>query len=262
MCNACTSGNLILFADDANHYETGADFFEVLNQINTNLIQIAEWFLANKLAINLIKTEAMVLSRKQLWFPLPPVILSNEPVPYNYVFKFLGLLVDFKLNWKSHITAIRAKLSSVCGIIYRIRNKITRSIAKLVYNSIAHPHITYCNVIWASAYTTNLNCLRVSQKKLIRSILKKRRDVHTSPLFKELNILKIDDVCNLCCLTFVYKSLNNLIFSPITFTIRELRVYNIRNPVELIVPFYRSRQSMIFILARGANLWNNTPEVF
>ena len=42
--------------------------------------------------------------------------------------------------------------------------------------------------------------------------------------------------------------------------VRELRAYNIRNPAELIVPFYRSRQSMMFILARGANLWNNTPE--
>ena len=169
----------------------------------------------------------MVLSRKRIWFPLPPVILSGEPIPYNYVFKFLGLLVDFKLNWKNHITAVRAKLSSVCGIIYRIRNKITRSIGRLVYNSIAYPYLTYCNIIWASAFTSNLNCLRVSQKKLIRFILKKRRDVHTTPLFKVLNILKFDDICKLCCLNFVYKSLNNLIFSPITFTTREFRGYNI-----------------------------------
>ena len=129
-----------------------------------------------------------------------------------------------------------------------------------MYNSIAYPYLIYCNIIWASAFTSNLNCLRVSQKKLIRFIMKKRRDAHTTPLFKELNVLKLHDICKLCCLNFVYKSLNNLIFSPITFRIREFRGYNIRHPAELIVPFHRSRQSVMFIHARGANLWNSTPE--
>ena len=86
LCTINISGDLLLFADDANHYESGDDFFSLLNTINNNLSVISQWFLANKLAINLIKTEAMVLSRRTIYFPLPPVLLGNDPISYTHVF--------------------------------------------------------------------------------------------------------------------------------------------------------------------------------
>ena len=206
LSDVTASGDVLLFADDANHYESGHNIFELLNSVNENLQTIVNWFLANKLAINLIKTEAMVLSRKPLYFPLPPVLVNNKPLPYSHTFKFLGLLIDNRLNWKSHISAIRSKLSTVCGIIYRIRNRISISISKLLYNSIKYPHIIYGNIIWSAAYECNMQCLSVAQKKLIRTILRKPRYEHTSPLFKRLNILKLNDVSKFCTLQFVYKT--------------------------------------------------------
>ena len=203
----------------------------------------------------------MVLSRKPLYFPLPPIILSNNPLPYSYTYKFLGLLIDNKLNWKSHISTIRSKLASVCGIIYRIRNRIVQSISKMLYFSLAYPHIVYCSIIWSSAYDSNLQCLRVSQKKLIRMIMKKPRNEHTTPLFRQLKILKLDDILKMCSLQFVYKTLNHIVYSPINFTIREIGAYNIRNPQPLVVPFCRTHHSSRFIHVRGANLWNELPDL-
>ena len=256
LCSVLTSGELLLFADDANHYESGKDFFSLLETINYNLTLISQWFLANNLAINLIKTEAMLLSRRQMYFPLPPVVLGSDPIPYSHVFKFLGVVLDSKLTWKSHIAIIRSKLSSVCGILFQLKNKINTSVAKLIYNSIAQPHLLYCSVIWSSAFSTNLNCLRIIQKKLVRFIMKRRRNEHTNPLFKQLQILKLDDLFNLNTLKFVYKSVNNLIHSPITYVAREIGAYNLRNPPAMIVPACRSTQSTLFVHARGATLWN------
>ena len=262
LSNATETGNLILFADDANHYEHGKEFDELLNSINNNLFFIARWFLANRLSVNLVKTEAIVLSRKNLVFPLPPVILNNVALPYNFIFKFLGLFIDFKLNWKHHIAVIRSKLSSACGILYHIRNQISRSIAKLLYHSIAHPHLIYCNIIWSSTYPTNTRCLQVIQKKMIRLIMKKNRTDHSAPLFKVLNILNFSDLCYYNTLLFVYKSLNNLVHSPVQYQRRIIAAYNIRNPPELYVPFYYSQQSKMFVSARGASLWNELmPEI-
>ena len=108
---------------------------------------IADWFLANKLSINAIKSEAMVFTRKNIYFPLPPVTLADDFLPYNYSFKFLGLYLDFKLTWDSHLHWIRSKLASACGILFHIRNKISRYVARLIYLSICLPYLQYCNIL-------------------------------------------------------------------------------------------------------------------
>ena len=258
--NAIESGEFSLFADDANHYQSDENMFNLINSINHNISLVEQWFLANKLSINIIKTEAMLFSRKPIYFPLPPVILNNIEIPYNFTVKFLGLLIDFKLNWKTHIASIRSKLSSVCGVMYNVRNKIPTSVAKLIYNTIAHPHITYCNVIWSSAYLSNFCSLRSTHKKLIRLILKKRRREHTSPLYKQLNILKFDDISKMQVLSFVFKSLHNIIHSPINYIYRDMNRYNLRNPPILQIPFTRFKQTSLFVRVKGAVLWNDLPD--
>ena len=90
--------------------------------------------------------------------------------------------------------------------------------------------------------------------------MKKRRNEHTDPLFKQLQLLKLDDLLNLNRLKFVYKSVNNLHNSPITYVAREVGAYNIRNPPALIIPACRSTQSKLFVHARGATLWNELTE--
>ena len=76
-CGIVPSGKQILFADDANYYEIGSNFSDVHERINRNLKLIVKWFKANKLAINLIKSEAMLFTRRNFYFPLPPVILDS-----------------------------------------------------------------------------------------------------------------------------------------------------------------------------------------
>ena len=186
--------------------------------------------------------------------------MNDTALPYNFTFKFLGLFIDYKLNWKHHISVIKSKLSSACGILYHIRNKIPPSIARLIYYNIAHPHLIYCNIVWSSTYPTNMRCLQVAQKKIVRVIMKKNRAYHSSPLFKTLHILKFPDLCNYNTLLFVYKSLHNLIHSTIHYERRNVAAYNIRNPTELYIPVYNSQQSTMFVTARGASLWNQLQE--
>ena len=82
-CNITNAGNQILFADDATHFDSDDDNLEVLNRVNQDLRILSNWFLANRLSINIIKSEAMVFSRRHLSFPLNPVILQNNPISYK-----------------------------------------------------------------------------------------------------------------------------------------------------------------------------------
>ena len=201
----------------------------------------------------------MVFSRRTIYFPLVPVLLQNSPVPYSFQFKFLGVILDHKLNWKAHINRIQSKLSSLCGILYRLRNRITRSVARILYLPLGYVYISYCNSIWSSCSASLMQSLFVTQKKIVRLIMKTKRNEPSSPLFKKLALLQLKEVNNLNTAIYVYKSINNIIPSPITFEYRTLGPYNLRRREPLMVPFARSKQSQRFLLIRGANLWNALP---
>ena len=89
--------------------------------------------------------------------------------------------------------------------------------------------------------------------------MRKKRDTPSNPLFKELKLLKINEIIKLNTAVFVFKVLNNLTASSIQFQARLNGPYNLRNTPPLDVPFARHTQSQMFISIRGAVLWNSLP---
>ena len=203
----------------------------------------------------------MIFSRRNVYYPLPPLKLYGNPIPYTDHFKLLGVVIDSKLTWDNHIKMIQSKLSRACGILYTLRNKITRFIARLLYLNIAFPYLIYGNIIWSSCYHSKILKLISCQKRLIRIIMKKERTAHSDPLFKKLNLLKIEEINKYCTALYVYKAINNHTYSPILFRFRNIPQYALRNNNDnyLEVPFVRLRHSQLFIHVNGPGLWNNIP---
>ena len=54
--------------------------------------------------------------------------------------------------------------------------------------------ITYCIEIWGNTYASNTRCLFILQKKAIRVLYGVDRLSHTTSIFKELSILKFQDL--------------------------------------------------------------------
>ena len=145
----------------------------------------------------------MLFTRRKIYFPLSPVVLDGKELSYNYIFKFLGLEIDFRLNFNAHIKEVRSKLSSVCGILHKSRNSLTKAVAKIIYMSIGYPYLNYCNILWSCSTNSQIDSLLVIQKKIMRKIMKKSRFEHSSPLFKRLKVLNIYDVNNLNLLSCI-----------------------------------------------------------
>ena len=95
---------------------------------------------------------------------------------------------------------------------------------------------------------------------MIRTIMKKGRMEPSSPLFKKLNLLKLEDVNNINVVKLIYKSINGLLSCPVNFVAHQAVPYNLRRIEPLAVPFVTSRQSQRFIRHKGAQLWNHLPQ--
>ena len=97
----------ILFADDSNVFHAGKDPNEMINVMNIELNKLSIWLKANKLSLNVKKTHFMFFSppRKKAEFS-NRLTIQGENINQVHETKFLGVMVDDKLSWASHINYI------------------------------------------------------------------------------------------------------------------------------------------------------------
>ena len=86
--------------------------------------------------------------------------------------KFLRVIIDQHLSWKSHISFVSEKISKTVGIIAKARFYLSSKLLLTLYYSLVYPYLTYCNVAWSSTYCSNLNCIYPLQKRIVRLISK------------------------------------------------------------------------------------------
>ncbi len=79
-------------------------------------------------------------------------------------------------------------------MIYKIRNNCNYNVLRSLYFSLFHSHLSYGLSIWGMSNNGYLSKLIVLQKRIIRSITCSDFQAHTSPIFKNLNILKVKDL--------------------------------------------------------------------
>ena len=78
--------------------------------------------------------------------------------------KYLGILIDSTLSWKSQISP--KNISHSIGIMYKLRPFVNVNTMKSVYYSIIYPHLIYGLQVWGSAFITDLEKTNIVQKKL------------------------------------------------------------------------------------------------
>ena len=83
-------------------------------------------------------------------------------------------MVDNKLNWKLQIKSICSKLSSVCGVISKVRHYLDRKALMLIYNSLFDSRLRYAVLGWGTASNqeiSNSGSYRTELSDLLISLL-------------------------------------------------------------------------------------------
>ena len=81
----------------------------------------------------------------------------------------------------------------ILSIMFKASKLITTAGMYTLYSSLFQPHISYWNEIWGIHYASNVNCLCIIQRKVVRLICNADRLAHTKELFKELYIMKFPE---------------------------------------------------------------------
>ena len=190
--------NSILFADDTTLLFHDSDPKNLLSTINSELEIATKWFSANKLSLNVTKTNYIIFHNPQKKLPsyLSNIKLGGVPIEKTDSAKFLGVWVDQNLNWKKHIETKCSQTVKVAAILSRLKHLLPLPILRTIYNSLLLPHLSYGILAWGSTNSQEINRLKIIQKRAIRQICNAKFNSHTEPLFKKLNLLKLHDIFN------------------------------------------------------------------
>ena len=65
--------------------------------------------------------------------------------------KFLGIMLDSKLSWNSHIEYISKKISKGIGILCKARKYLPKNTLITLYYSFVYPYLNYCLEVWGKS---------------------------------------------------------------------------------------------------------------
>ena len=160
-----------LFADDTLIYCSGATVTESAAKLQEELHKVHNWFVSNKLTLNINKSNTMVIgtrqrigdsaSKESLGITINGIQLKNC-CEYTY----LGLTIDSHLSWNAQVEKVCKKLGSRVAMLQRMRGTFSSAQLNTLYFSFVQPHVDYALSVWGN--TTQQNLQRV-QRHLNRS---------------------------------------------------------------------------------------------
>ena len=236
----------VLYADDTNIFITGPSKESTYLKANSVLNHISKFMKCNLLHINMSKCCYIhfqpISDSDETCARVRPYATENDTSRAIFIngvkiskvssTKFLGVVIDEKLNWGPHIEYLRKKLRSITGALCRIRKSVPADLYLKIYNALFESHLSYGISVWGASVKDKANdklfiiqkhCIRIlfgdldaylekqstcararpyKQQKLGARYFEKE---HTKPIFNRLNILTVQALYKYHCISEIFK---------------------------------------------------------
>ena len=144
-----------MYADDTTIYYSSPSMNDINTAINADLEALRGWLEGNKLSLNVVRTQGMIIGSrcKLLSIDLPSsskpdLNVGSEEITMVNNTKYLGLEVDDQLKWSTHLSSTIRKVSRGIGMLkYSKRYLPNESLIRL-YRSLVEPYFRYCCSVW------------------------------------------------------------------------------------------------------------------
>ena len=257
-----------LFADDTNLTASGNSIADAELAVNSDLHNLRNWLIANKLSLNVAKTEFMLIGSPQMIRNVsnfqPNIIIENKQIRQVNKTKTLGTTIDQHLTWKTNTENICKKITSGISALRRVKPFIAdRNTLISIYNAIVRPYFDYCSEVWDVFGETQSKRLQKLQNRAARIISNFSNDIDHSIALNVLGWEPLDRIRKKAKARMIYKTLNKIGPESLTnlFTYKnDITNYQLRNISSgLCLPQPRTNNMKKSFMYDGAKLWNSIP---
>ena len=149
--------NVKLFADDTSIFTVVHDPHTAALDINHDLNLIESWAHNWRMSFNTDPNKQAVevtFSKKRIPINHPPIFFNDVPVKNFQEQKHLGIILDSKLSFTSHIKSIISKSRQGIGMLRFLSKYLPRHTLNKIYKLYVRPHLDYGDVIYHIPHKT------------------------------------------------------------------------------------------------------------
>ena len=139
------------YADDLAILLTGRYESVLCNRMQGALNIVEKWCSERSLSVNPAKTEMVLFTKKRKLENMILPKIKETRVCLKKEVKYLGVVLDSKLNWKRHL---EVKASKACKALWQCRRTVGRSwglspkITLWLYTAVIRPMLCYGAIVW------------------------------------------------------------------------------------------------------------------
>ena len=256
-----SQSTLYNYADDNTMSYSHSDVNTVIDVLESDCKVAIEWFTSNFMQANPDKFQVLFLSPTSgNNFP-EHIQINNSCVSRCKQVKLLGVVIDDKLNFDKHVSAICAKASRQLNALSRIKRNFTYKQRIRIYETFILSNFNFSPLVWHFCSVASTRNMEKIQKRALK-FLTENYDSDYEQLLIETNMssLTLQRMRYMCI--EVFKCLNKLnpTFMYDLFNIKE-SVYNLRGSRMLKLPAFNTikygKKSFTY---HGCHLWNALPD--
>ena len=263
----CTTLNSIIFADDTLLYFSFKNPTNMVKIINSELAKVDKWLSNNNLKINTSKTKVMTFFPKnKVWRNIPKLSINidkSQELELVSEYKYLGLIIDSKLNWSNHINYLKLKLSKALGMLFRTRYFLNLESRIIIFQSLFISHLNYGLLNYGRCSNKYIEPLNKLLNKSLRCIHFCGYKENVLKYYVKHNILKVQDMYRLELGKFMFKYKKGLL--PINFInyfseSNKSHKYETRfSKDNYVIPQKNKSVGLTTLGYQGAKLWSEIP---
>ena len=163
------------YADDNTIYNSSENINDVILSLQESSKQLFKWFSDNQMKSNSDKCHLIVGTNDTTEIQIGDFVVKSSSTE-----KLLGVTIDCKLNFDSHVKHLCNKANKKLRALARVTPYMTLEKKKIIMNSFFNAQFNYCPLIWMLHSRKNNNkikhlherCLRLiySDKKMAQSL--------------------------------------------------------------------------------------------
>jgi hypothetical protein len=259
--------NCNLFADDALFYVTCKDVKSVEIALQEAIDNVSEWYKCNKLTLNVKKSNIMVIHRKKQINDNINVSVNGTVLAQIENVKYLGLCIDNKLQWNSHINNVCKTITKKLGMMNRTSKYVEEKTRVQIYKSFIQPSFDYADTIWHGCSKFLQHKLQILQNRAAR-IIKQDFDFVNSrglDMIKNLMLQETSKRREYRISTLMYKCVHGLVpqyLSDQIILVKDMHTHKTRQASGLNVYFKKANNNCLknSFFHLGADIWNRIPD--
>ena len=193
---------------------------------------------------------------------LNSIEIDGEAIESVYQFKYLGVIIDHKLNFKENVDYVCKKAAKKVGILSRLAKNLTFGARVSIYKSVIAPHFDYCSSLLFLCNEASMDRLQKIQNKAMRVVLRCSRMTSIENMLKALDWPSVKQRIYASTMFLIFKLKHGLLpeyLSEMVSYSRDIHQYPTRTRDNFWISYKRSASAMNYLFHKGLIQFNALP---